>query len=408
MMMAGSTFRSAPQFFFTSESVTEGHPDKVADQVSDAIVDAHMAQDPRAKVACETVTKGGMVLIFGETRSQAHIDYDSLTRNVIREIGYTDPRYGFDDGTSSVVVSLVPQSPDYLGKIDRAVDYAAGDQSYGDADPIGAGDQGIMTGFAIDETPELMPLPISLAHSLTWHLAEARKTRTLPYLRPDGKSQVTVEYQRGKPVRVSAIVLLAHHDDDAKEEAIRDDLTRLVIPEAIPPGLLDQQTRIYINPTGRFVAGGPLVDTGLTGRKLQVDTYGGFARNGGGAFSGKDATKVDRSGAYAMRYVAKNVVAAGLATAFEIQISYAVAMSAPLAVSCESFGTNTVPDEQIKSAIQEVFDLRPGIIIRDLGLRSCAYLPVAAYGHFGRPDLDLPWERTDKVAALRSAAGLEG
>jgi S-adenosylmethionine synthetase len=406
--MAGLTFRSAPQFFFTSESVTEGHPDKVADQISDAIVDAHMAQDPQAKVACETVTKGGMVFIFGETRSRAHVDYDSLTRNVIRKIGYTDPRYGFDDGTSSVVVSLVPQSPDYLGKIDQAVDYAPGDPSYGGADPIGAGDQGIMTGFAVDETPELMPLPISLAHGLTRRLAQARKTDILPYLRPDGKSQVTVEYQHGKPIRVDTIVLLAHHNEDAKEADIRDDLTRVVIAEAIPAGLLDAKTRIYINPTGRFVAGGPLVDTGLTGRKIQVDTYGGFARNGGGAFSGKDATKVDRSGTYAARYVAKNVVAAGLATAFELQVSYAVAMAQPLSISFETFGTSTVPDDRLRKAIEEVFDLRPGIIIRDLGLRSCQYLPVAAYGHFGRSDLDLPWEHTSKVAALRAAAGLDG
>jgi S-adenosylmethionine synthetase len=365
-----------------------------------------MAQDPRAKVACETVTKGGMVFIFGETRSRAHIDYDSLTREVIRGIGYTDPRYGFDDGTSSVVVSLVPQSPDYLGKIDQAVDYSAGDLSYGDADPVGAGDQGIMIGFAVDETPELMPLPISLAHSLTRRLAHVRKAGTLPYLRPDGKSQVTVEYQYGKPVRVDAIVLLAHHDDDVTEDDLRDDLTRAVIAEAIPAELLDAKTRIYINPTGRFVAGGPLVDTGLTGRKIQVDTYGGYARNGGGAFSGKDATKVDRSAAYAARYVAKNVVAAGLATAFEVQISYAVAMAQPLSISFETFGTNSVPDDQIRKAIHEVFDLRPGIIIRDLGLRSCSYLPVAAYGHFGRSDLDLPWERTSEIASLRAIAGL--
>jgi S-adenosylmethionine synthetase len=404
--MAGLTFGTAPQFFFTSESVTEGHPDKVADQISDAIVDAHMAQDPRAKVACETVTKGGMVFVFGETRSTAYVDYDSLTRDVVREIGYTDPRYGFDADTSSVVVSLVPQSPDYLGKIDQAVDYSAGDLSYGDADPIGAGDQGIMTGFAVAETPELMPLPITLAHRLTRRLAHVRKAGILPYLRPDGKSQVTVEYQRGKPIRVDTVVLLAHHDDDVKEAELRDDLTRVVIEDAIPADLLDSGTRIYINPTGRFVAGGPLVDTGLTGRKLQVDTYGGYARNGGGAFSGKDATKVDRSGAYAARHVAKNVVAAGLATAFELQISYAVAMAQPLSLSIETFGTHTVPEDRIRKAIQEVFDLRPGIIIRDLDLRHHAYLPVAAYGHFGRPDLELPWERTNQVDALRTAAGL--
>lgn len=402
--MTGVTFRQSPQFFYTSESVTEGHPDKIADQISDAIVDAHLAQDPQAKVACETVTKGGMVFIFGETKSSAHVDYDALTRAVIRDIGYTDPRYGFDDNTSSVVVSLVPQSPDYLGKIDEAVDSRLDDSPEDGVEPIGAGDQGIMTGFAVDETPELMPLPISLAHSLTRRLALVRKSGILPYLRPDGKSQVTVEYRYGRPVRVDTILLLAHHDESANWERIHEDLGRTVISEAIPAGLLDDRTKIYTNPTGRFVAGGPLVDTGLTGRKLQVDTYGGAARHGGGAFSGKDATKVDRSGAYAARHIAKNVVAAGLATCFEVQISYAVAMSRPLSVSFETFGTNTVPEDRIAKAIHETFDLRPGAIIRDLGLRTVAYRPVATYGHFGRTDLDLPWERTTKVAALRSAA----
>jgi S-adenosylmethionine synthetase len=404
--VAGMTFSRASQFFFTSESVTEGHPDKVADQISDAIVDAHMAEDPQAKVACETVTKGGMVMIFGETKSTAHIDYDALTRQVIRDIGYTDPRYGFDDNTSSVVVSLVPQSPDYLGKIDHAVDFETDDVPDHGPEPIGAGDQGIMSGFATDETPELMPLPISLAHSLTRRMARMRKEGILPYLRPDGKSQVTVEYRYGRPVRVDTILMLAHHDEGVEWKQIDEDLRSTVINEAIPGDLLDERTKIYTNPTGRFVAGGPLVDTGLTGRKLQVDTYGGAARHGGGAFSGKDATKVDRSGAYAARYIAKNVVAAGLATSFEVQISYAVAMSRPLSVSFETFGTNKVPEEKIAKAIRETFDLRPGAIIRDLGLRTVAYRPVAAYGHFGRPDLDLPWERTSRVTALQSAADL--
>jgi S-adenosylmethionine synthetase len=404
--VSGMTSRQAPQFFFTSESVTEGHPDKVADQISDAIVDAHLAQDPQAKVACETVTKGGMVMIFGETKSTANVDFDSLTRQVVREIGYTDPRYGFDEGTCSVVVSLVPQSPDYLGKIDHAVDSDSDRAPGDDTEPIGAGDQGIMMGFATDETPELMPLPISLAHALTRRLALVRKEGIVPYLRPDGKSQVTVEYERGRPVRVDTILLLAHHDESAEWKQIHDDLRRTVIEEVIPAELLDDRTKIYTNPTGRFVAGGPLVDTGLTGRKLQVDTYGGAARHGGGAFSGKDATKVDRSGAYAARYIAKNVVAAGLASSFEVQIAYAVAMSRPLSVSFETFGTNTVSEEKIAKAIDETFDLRPGAIIRDLGLRTVAYRPVAAYGHFGRTDLDLPWERTSHVAALRSAVGL--
>lgn len=404
--MTEFTSRQAPRYLFTSESVTEGHPDKIADQISDEIVDAHLDQDPRAKVACETVTKGGAAFIFGEVRSTAQVDYDSLARRVISDIGYTDPRYGFDASTSSIVVSLVPQSPDYLGKIDQAVDYSPDDRSHDGAESIGAGDQGVMIGFAVNETAELMPLPISLAHDLTRRLAQVRKEGVLGYLRPDGKSQVTVEYRFGKPTRVDTIVLLAHHDDDVEYAHLKTDLIRTVIEEAIPGDFLDDSTQIHINPTGRFVAGGPLVDTGLTGRKIQIDTYGGAARNGGGAFSGKDATKVDRSGAYAARHVAKNVVAAGLADSFELQVSYGVALSRPLSISFETFGTSHVPEDRIEKAIHEVFDLRPGVIIRDLELRTTKFRPVAAYGHFGRPELDLPWERTTKAADLRTAAGL--
>jgi S-adenosylmethionine synthetase len=401
--MTGATFFHAPQTFFTSESVTEGHPDKIADQLSDAVLDEHLRQDPDPRVACETVVKGGLALIFGEIKSDVRLDYEQIARKVIGDIGYTDPSLGFDDATTLVLVSLVRQSPDYLGKIDHAVDFETSGSL--DVEPIGAGDQGIMTGFATADTPELMPLPITLAHRLTRRLAEVRKNGQLAYLRPDGKSQVTVEYSYGRPVRVDTILLLAQHQESADPKEMHEDLKRHVIEAVIPPELLDEQTKIYTNPTGRFVLGGPAADAGLTGRKLQVDTYGGAARHGGGAFSGKDPTKVDRSGAYAARYVAKNVVAAGLASSFEFQISYAVAMARPLSVSFETFGTHTVPEERIHQAILEVFDLRPGAIIEQLDLRRVPYLPIAAYGHFGRPELDLPWERTAAAAALREAAG---
>jgi S-adenosylmethionine synthetase len=402
--MSAFSSRNSRHYITTSESVTEGHPDKVADQISDAVVDAHLAQDPNARVACETVTKGGMALIFGEVKSRATVPYEELTRSVLRDIGYTDPRYGFDAETSSIVVSLVRQSDDYLGKIDSAVD-ASGDLA--GADAVGAGDQGIMIGYAVNETPELMPVPITLAHQLARRLAGARKSGELPYLRPDGKTQVTVQYDRGRVVRVHTILLLAHHDDGVDPKRLHADLYEAVVKPVIPEHLLSQDLRYYSNPTGRFVLGGPLVDTGLTGRKLQIDTYGGAARHGGGAFSGKDPTKVDRSGAYAARYVAKNIVAAGLADAVEVQIAYAVAMSEPLSVSLETFGTNKVPDERIYEAVRSMFDLRPGAIIRDHGLRRPIFRPTAAYGHFGRTDIDLPWERVDRAAELASALGLE-
>lgn len=396
------TMSRSKRLLFTSESVTEGHPDKVADQISDGVLDAHFAQDPHARVACETVVKGGVVMILGESRSRAQVDYETVAREVIRDIGYTDPGLGFDDRTASVLVSLVRQSPDISGAIDHAVDFGEGEDGI---EPVGAGDQGMMTGFASDETPEYMPLPIALAHRLTRRLAEARKDGTLPYLRPDGKSQVTVEYRDGEPARVATILLLTQHTEDVNEDQVHDDMRRHIIGAVVPEDLLDDDTNVYTNTTGRFIIGGPVVDTGLTGRKLQVDTYGGAARHGGGAFSGKDPTKVDRSGAYAARYVAKNVVAAGLASRFEVQIAYAVGMAHPLSVSFETFGTHSVPEERIAAAIDEIFDLRPGAIIRDLELRKVKYRPTAAYGHFGRLEVDLPWERTDRAEALQDVAG---
>ena len=400
-----ATFSTSDRYFFTSESVTEGHPDKIADQISDAVVDAHLSQDAYARVACETVVKGGFAMILGEVRSNATVDYEAVARGVIRDIGYTDPRLGFDCNTSSILVSLVRQSSEISGAIDHAVDFETSGPA--GVESTGAGDQGMMSGFAANETPELMPMPISLAHRITRQLALLRKDGTLPYLRPDGKSQVTVEYAQGRPVRVDTVLILTQHDEAVDEEQVHKDLRTHVVDVVIPQELLDQDTKFYSNTTGVFVVGGPVVDTGLTGRKLQVDSYGGAARHGGGAFSGKDPTKVDRSGAYAGRYVAKNVVAAGLADRFEIQVAYAVGMARPLSVSCETFGTHKVDEQAILKAVNEVFDLRPGAIIQGLGLRQVRYRPVASYGHFGRPDLDLPWERTDKAEALRRAAGLD-
>lgn len=397
-------FQSSNSLYFTSESVTEGHPDKVADQISDAILDKHLQAGDDPRVACETVVKGGLVIIVGEVKSEKNIDYEAVARETIREIGYDDPALGFDADSSVVLVSLVRQSADYLGKIDHAVDFEPiGNDG---VEPIGAGDQGIMIGFACDETDECMPLTITLAHALTRQLARVRKDGTLPYLRPDGKSQVTVEYSNGKPVRVATILLLAHHDETVSSEELHRDLLEYVVTIAIPPEFIDKKTQFLTNPTGRFVSGGPVVDAGLTGRKLQVDTYGGVARHGGGAFSGKDATKVDRSGAYAARHLAKNVVAAGLAARFEIQVSYAVAMAMPLSVSFETFGTHMVDPELIHKAILDNYDFRPGAIIKQLELRDTLYKPIAAYGHFGRPDLDLPWERTNLVDRLRATAKL--
>jgi len=401
-----TTFMSSPKFFFTSESVTEGHPDKLCDQVSDAVLDAILADDPNARVACETAVTTGLVLVMGEITTSTYVDIPTLVRDVVRDIGYTRGKFGFDADTCGVIVSLKEQSGDIAQGVDAALEAREGRLTDAQLDAIGAGDQGMMIGFACDETPQLMPLSIQLAHQLTRRLATVRKDGTLPWLRPDGKSQVTVEYHYGKPVRVDTVLISTQHAPELTQEAIRQAVIEYVINPIIPAELLDENTKIYVNPTGRFVVGGPLGDAGLTGRKIIVDTYGGVARHGGGAFSGKDPTKVDRSGAYMARYIAKNVVAAGLATRFELQVSYAIGVARPLSIAIETFGTGCVPDEVIVDLINEHFDLRPAAIIRDLDLRRPIYRNVAAYGHFGRDDLDVPWERTDKAAALRAAAGL--
>ncbi len=400
-----TTFMQSPQLFFTSESVTEGHPDKLCDQISDAVLDAIMAKDPLGRVACETATTTGLVLVFGEITTEAYVDIQSLVREVINEIGFNSSETGFDANTCGVMVSIKEQSRE----IGDGVTVALEERGGGAIDAIGAigaGDQGMMVGFACNETPELMPLPISLAHGLTRALSESRRNGALPYLRPDGKSQVTVEYSGGKPVRVDAIVISTQHSPEVTNEQLASDLRVQVINEIIPTGMIDAKTNIYINPSGRFTIGGPMGDAGLTGRKIIVDTYGGMARHGGGAFSGKDCTKVDRSAAYAARWVAKNVVAAGLADRCELQLSYAIGVAHPISISVETFGTGKIADDRILALIKEHFDLRPGAIIRDLDLRRPIYRQTAAFGHFGRPDLDLPWERTDRADTLRSAAGL--
>ncbi|NPA91361.1 MAG: methionine adenosyltransferase [Chloroflexi bacterium] len=402
-----TTFMRSPKLLFTSESVTEGHPDKMCDQISDAVLDAVLAQDPYGRVACETATKTGFVLLFGEITTSAQLNFDEIARQVIREIGYTSSEYGFDADTCAVQVAIAKQSPDIAMGVDKALEAKTGEMSEDEIEAIGAGDQGMMVGFACNETPELMPLSISLAHGLTRRLAQVRKEGVLPYLRPDGKSQVTVEYRYGRPVRVDTVVISTQHAPDVTQEQIREDVMEHVIRPVVGPWL-DERTRIFVNPTGRFVTGGPMGDAGLTGRKIIVDTYGGVARHGGGAFSGKDPTKVDRSGAYAARYVAKNIVAAGLADRVELQISYAIGVAQPVSLSIETFGTGRVPDEVILDLVKRHFDLRPAAIIRDLDLRRPIYRQVAAYGHFGRPDLDLPWERTDKAELLREEAGLKG
>ncbi len=389
---------------FTSESVTEGHPDKICDQVSDAIVDAYLRQDPQARVAAETAVTTGLVLVMGEITARCQVDIPAIVRQTVREIGYTRAKYGFDADTCAVVTALNRQSPDIAQGVDRALEVRMGEEADEDA-LIGAGDQGMMVGFACRETPELMPLPIALAHRLAQRLAAVRKSGEIPYLRPDGKTQVTVEYEGRRPVRLHTVVVSAQHRPDVPQATIRDDIIEHVIRPTVPPELLDRETRFLVNPTGRFVIGGPQGDSGLTGRKIIVDTYGGYARHGGGAFSGKDPTKVDRSGAYAARWVAKNVVAAGLAERCEVQIAYAIGVARPVSLRVDTFGTGQLADEEIARLVEEHFDLRPGAIIRALDLRRPLYRPVAAYGHFGRPDLDLPWERTDRAAALGRAAG---
>ncbi|MFN8376073.1 MAG: methionine adenosyltransferase [Anaerolineae bacterium] len=397
---------TSPRYFFTSESVSEGHPDKMCDQISDAVLDAILAKDANARVACEVSTTTGLVVVMGEITTSAYVDIEKLVRDTVREIGYTRGKYGFDADTCGVIVSIKEQSSDIAQGVDKALEAREGTMSEAEIEATGAGDQGMMIGFACDETPELMPLTISLSHKLTRRLAEARKKGELKWLRPDAKSQVTVEYAYGKPHRVDTVVISTQHAPEISQADIRAQVIEHVIQKVIPQNLLDENTRIYVNPTGRFVTGGPLGDAGLTGRKIIVDTYGGVARHGGGAFSGKDPTKVDRSGAYMMRYIAKNIVAAGLASRFELQVSYAIGVARPTSLAVETFGTGNIPDEKIEELIWKHFDLRPAAIIRDLKLRRPIYKQVAAYGHFGRDDLNVPWEQTDKADTLRRDAGL--
>lgn len=388
--------------FFTSESVTEGHPDKICDQISDAVLDAMLEQDENSRVACETVVTTGMIMCMGEISTKADVDIPKIARKVVADIGYDRAKYGFDAHTCAVLTSIDEQSPDIAMGVNEAYEYR---EQNGDSDGLsnGAGDQGIMFGYACNETPELMPLPISLAHKLSLRLTEVRKDGTLRYLRPDGKSQVTVEYHDDKPVRVDAVVVSSQHSADISLDQLRRDIEDLVIREVIPDELMDENTKIYINPTGRFVVGGPQGDSGLTGRKIIVDTYGGYSRHGGGAFSGKDPTKVDRSAAYAARYIAKNIVAAGLADKCEVQLSYAIGVAQPISILVDTFGTGKVDENALADAVSEVFDLRPSAIIKMLDLRKPQYRQLAAYGHMGREDLGVAWEKTDKADAIKSA-----
>jgi len=400
------TMMESEKYLFTSESVTEGHPDKICDQVSDSVLDACLEQDPRSRVACESATKTGFIMLLGEITTKAAVNYDALVRKVIEDIGYDNTDKGFDYHTCGVLVALAQQSGDIAQGVDKALEAREGEMTDAEAEAIGAGDQGMMFGFACKDTPELMPMPIYLAHKLTRRLAEIRKSGTLDWLRPDGKSQVTIEYHKGKPARAHTIVISTQHAPEISQADIREAVIEHVIQPSVPEGMLDKDTIYHINPTGRFVTGGPMGDSGVTGRKIIVDTYGGMGRHGGGCFSGKDPTKVDRSAAYASRWVAKNIVAANLANLCEIQVAYAIGVARPVSINVETFGTGKIPDQKIAELVSENFDLRPGAIIRDLDLRKPIYRKVAAYGHFGRDDLNLTWERTDKAETLRKAAGL--
>jgi S-adenosylmethionine synthetase len=404
--LMSNTFMNSPSLLFTSESVTEGHPDKICDQISDGILDACLEQDPYSRVACEAATKTGFVMLLGEITTHANINFDELARKIITDIGYDSSEKGFDGNTCAIQVAISKQSGDIAMGVNHSMESKASGVSEADMDTVGAGDQGMMFGFACDETPQLMPMPIYLAHKLARRLTEVRKNGTIPWLRPDGKTQVTVEYSYGKPKRVHTVLVSTQHAPEVSHAEISESVIEHVIMPSLPKELIDEKLKIFVNPTGRFVIGGPLGDSGVTGRKIIVDTYGGMGRHGGGCFSGKDPTKVDRSAAYAARYAAKNIVAAGLAKRVEIQVAYAIGVSHPLSVNVETFGTGQVPDEQIAQIVLENFDLRPGAIIRDLNLRRPIFRQTAAYGHFGRDDLDLPWEQTNKVAALRKAAGL--
>ncbi len=405
--MSDTTFMTSPSLFLTSESVTEGHPDKLCDQISDAILDAIIAQDPMARVACETAVTTGLVAVMGEITTECYVDMPAVIRETVRGAGYRRAKYGFDYETCGVVVSVKEQSGDIAQGVDRSLESREGGVSEEELElEQGAGDQGMMIGFACRETPELMPLTISLAHKLCRRLAEVRKEGILEHIRPDGKSQVTVEYEYGQPKRIDTVLVSTQHDPAALRDDLQQGIIEEVVKKVVPSDLLDERTRYLVNPTGRFVIGGPMGDAGLTGRKIIVDTYGGIARHGGGAFSGKDPTKVDRSAAYGARYVAKNIVAAGLADRLEFQLSYAIGVARPTSIAIETFGTGHVDDETILQLVHEHFDLRPAALIRDLDLRRPIYKPTAAYGHFGRDDIDAPWERTDKASLLRAAAGL--
>jgi len=398
-----TSFMNSPRLLFTSESVTEGHPDKMCDQISDAVLDACLAQDPKSRVACEAATKTGFVILLGEITTRGQLDYDTLARKVITDIGYDDSSKGFDGNTCAVQVAVAKQSGDIAMGVNHSYESRSHDVSDDEVEKLGAGDQGMMFGFACDETEMLMPLPIHLAHRLTRRMAQVRKSGELPWMRPDGKSQVTIEYRHGRPARVDTVLISTQHSPEVKLKQIQEAVRELVILPTLPADLVDADLKIYVNPTGMFVTGGPMGDSGLTGRKIIVDTYGGSSRHGGGSFSGKDPTKVDRSGSYAARWVAKHIVAAGLAERCEIQVAYAIGVAHPLSINVETFGTGKIPDAQIAAVIGEIFDLRPGAIIRDLELRRPIYQPTASYGHFGRDDLDLPWERLDRMEQIRAA-----